>query len=123
LVRGEDFVGLDNDEGLSLLQRGRGGGKGRGGKKFGEFYNKLKSKTKLIVSTAAGEMTQPTAGTSTTTKAIEYSSRSTPNLSGNENRFARSRPGSFETSFEYTLENFDAAQASQEQGWKKALSM
>lgn len=37
-----DFVGLDNDETLSLSRAGRGVGRGR---KFGDFYNKLKSKT------------------------------------------------------------------------------
>ena len=38
-----DFVGIDNDETLTILSRSnRGVGRGR---KFGDFYNKLKSKT------------------------------------------------------------------------------
>ena len=38
------IIGLDNDETISIssLARGRGG---RGGKKFGSFYDKLKSGT------------------------------------------------------------------------------
>lgn len=101
-----DFVGIDNDETLTILSRAnRGVGRGR---KFGDFYNKLKSKTKLILSTHA-TVTQPTVGTSTTTKSIEYLSNT------NSSHFAPPPRvlGPFESAFEYSLENFDTEKVAQ----------
>jgi len=83
------------------------------------------SGTKLVVSTQAGAETQPTAGTSTTTKTSEISQA---DLSGDFSPtddlsilMARSR-NSFQSGYQYTLENFDRDAMKNDQIWRETQS-